>query len=117
HRFGAVEGRGFDIGLNAFGHLPQQVVAAVDVADAVHPHAIWNPTLTRGWSGRFPKPLQEPINPRRIGPRPLGLMLSGAHAPWSPRAPFHPTLWCAKTFTPPAKAQNGSAQRVPRSPS
>jgi len=64
-----VEGRRFGIGLNALGHLPQQVVAIVDVAHAVHPPAIRDPALTRSWSGRFPKPLQERIHPRHeFGP-------------------------------------------------
>src|SRR5262249_577803 len=61
-------GRRFGIGLNALGHLPQQVVTAGDVADI-------DPTCHPGpsWSGRFPRPLQERIHPRHeFGPSPLG---------------------------------------------
>jgi hypothetical protein len=80
-----VEGPSFGIGLNALGHLPQQVVATVDVADEVNPPAIRDPTLTRSWSGRFPKPLRERIDPRQeFGPHPLGLMLTTLMRPSSP---------------------------------
>src|SRR6516162_2555198 len=71
-----VEGRRFGLGLNALGHLPQQVVAIVDVADAVQPPQLeWAPSQTA----------QERIDPRHeFGPRPWGLMLTHAHSPWSP---------------------------------
>ena len=71
-----VEGRRFGIGLNALGHLPQRVVAIVDVADAVQPPQLeW--ALSQTASGPDP-------SKARIWPSPLGLMLSYAHAPWSP---------------------------------
>src|SRR5262249_9509423 len=55
------------IGLNALDHLPQQVVATVDVADAVHPPAIRDPTR-----GRLQNRFATDPSKARIWPSPLG---------------------------------------------
>src|SRR5262245_49115778 len=119
-----VEGWIFDIGLDPLSHLPQEVIATVDVADAVHPHAIRDPTRTRSWSGCFLKPLQQQMHPRHeVGPRPLGLIMRRGHpcarkriqTALRPHFSAHPLA--REAIMPPAEAQNGAAQRVPRSPS
>src|SRR5215475_9035516 len=86
HRHGLVKGGRLEIGLDLLGHLPQQVVTTVDVADTVDPHAIRDPTLNRSRSRRFfSEPPQEWIHPRHeFGPHPLGPMLTRSHSPWSP---------------------------------
>src|SRR5262249_48103822 len=45
HGHGMVEGWSFDIGLDALSHLPQQVIATMDISHAVHSNAIRNSTL------------------------------------------------------------------------
>src|SRR5262249_25681590 len=81
HGHALVEAGWFKIGLDARGHLPQQVIATVDVADTVDPHAIRDPTLNRSRSGPFPEPLQDRIHPRHeFSPHPLGPVLTHAHS-------------------------------------
>src|SRR5262245_5385386 len=109
HGHGLLEGGKFEISFDVLGHLPQQVVTTVDVADTVDPHAIRDPTLNRSRSRRFfSEPLQERIHPRHeFGPHPLGPMLTHAHPPWS--------LLCEGASTivvgimPPAEARNDGA--------
>src|SRR5215472_17722687 len=101
HCHGMLEGRSFDIGLDALGHLPQQVVTTVDIADTVDPHAIRDPTLARSWSRRFPEPLPERTHPRHeFGRRLLGPMLSRAHA-LCPRARKCPKALLVPIFSAP----------------
>src|SRR5262245_13728807 len=117
HRDSLIAGRRFDIGFDAFGHLTQQVVATVDVADAVHPHAIRDPTLTRSRSRRSPKPFQERIQPgHEFGRRLRRPMLSYAHSPLCQESAVQRIL-DTLAITPPAEAPNGAARQVLRSPS
>src|SRR5215472_16720849 len=102
HCHGMLEGRSFDIGLDALGHLPQQVVTTVDIADTVDPHAIRDATLARSWSRRFPEPLPERTHPRHEFSRRLGPMLSRAHAPWPPAQGSLPKPLLVPVFSAPA---------------
>ena len=63
NRHGMVERSSFHIGLDALGHLPEQVVTTVNIAHAVHPSSIRDTTRSRDRGRRFPKCLEERIRP------------------------------------------------------
>jgi len=117
-----VEGRRFGIGPNALGHLPQHVVATVDVADEVHPpnaHSRLEWALSQTASGTDP-------SKARIWP-PLGPDAHYAHAPLvtpvqgsafkTVLGPFFSAQVARAAFMPLGEARNGGARQVPRSPS
>ena len=57
HRQRVVEGPIFDIGRDPLSHLAEKVIATVDVAYAVHPHPIRDPSFLRSRDGCFFEPL------------------------------------------------------------
>ena len=63
NRHGMVERGSFHIGTDALGHFPEQVVTTMDIAHAVYPGPIRDTTRDRNRGRRFPKRLQEWIQP------------------------------------------------------
>ena len=63
YRHGMVERPSFHIGLDALGHLPEQVVTTVNIAHAVYPSPIRDTTRSRNRGRHFPKRLEERIHP------------------------------------------------------
>ena len=63
NRHGMVERPRFHIGLDALGHLPEQVVTTMNIAHAVHPSPIRDTTRSRNRWRRFPKRLVEADSP------------------------------------------------------
>ena len=59
NRHGMVERPSFHIGLDALGHLPEQVVTTMNIAHAVHPSPVWDTTRNRNRGRRFPKRLED----------------------------------------------------------
>jgi hypothetical protein len=60
YRHNMIERPSLHIGINVLGHFPEQVVTAMNIAQAIYPGAIWDMTHSRDSLGlRFPKRFQE----------------------------------------------------------
>ena len=56
NRHGMVERSSFHIGIDALGHLPEQVVTAMNIANAIHPSPIRDTTRNRRSATAFSQP-------------------------------------------------------------
>ena len=78
NRHDMVERLTFHIGLDALGHLTEQIVTTMNIAHAVHPRPIWDTTRGRNRGRRFPTRLDKRIYPPHEfrGPQLLGQAVS-----------------------------------------
>ena len=78
NRHDMVERLTFHIGLDALGHLTEQIVTTMNITYTVHPRPIWDTTRGRNRGRRFPTRLNKRIYPpdEFRGPQLLGQAVS-----------------------------------------